>query len=98
MTQACVLRKTYRGGKLLHCCKAALRLAFTNAIPNAFKNAIQDWLRRSAVYKHVYKCDSIRDFKLNPRSFSFDHVRDVTQRRAALRLSLANSGSNKTEV
>ena len=40
MTQACVLGKTYRGGKLLHCCKAALRLAFTNAI--------QDWLRGSA--------------------------------------------------
>ena len=39
MTQACVLRKTYRGGKLLHCCKAALRLAFTNAIQNAFTNA-----------------------------------------------------------
>ena len=48
MTQACVLGKTYRGGKLLHCCKAALRLAFTNAIQNAFTNAIQDWLRGSA--------------------------------------------------
>ena len=48
MTQACVLGKTYRGGKLLHCCKAALRLAFTNAIQNAFTNAIKDWLRGSA--------------------------------------------------
>ena len=52
MIQACVLRKTYRGGKLLHCCKAALRLAFTNAIknaiPKALTNAIQNWHRGSA--------------------------------------------------